>query len=508
MPSLQLCILLTILGGLEVTNIAGSYSQHLQLVITCLTIWTIALQTQRNMTSMINMAIILVCIHFTITILTQIWGLFPNNQQTLPLYSAIFIFMLFILWSWMLIEPTHYHHPSIDQPNADDSNRRDSWVLVEMPLQEQQQQLEPQQLDIDPPPPPPHENTTTQPSLSFNPPPTDETNNSTTTTSTTPTTSSPLVARKGNGNHNDLTPEQLNQCIELKNQLLQEIGKEWKQQQVYDQFITFLDEETCRRFLVARTWNMKKAKTQLKSALQWRLKEKPWNKLFKDSPGCLNNPFALSMRIVSLDCDKRPVVYACFGHAPSRWNADFILQHLISLMESGYSIITKQFRCGEVENASSNQWIWIIDFHGFTLWDQNPRSSSLVAQLMTNFPEMLNLCVLIDAPNVFNVIWSAISPLLDDRVRKKASFVSGKNLITKLEPRVGQETTEWILQEMKQVRQFSCPPRKYWIPTPEHDPRGTKTYVNSKYYVETPGEAYEKKQLNNASSSEGLLLSP
>ena len=145
------------------------------------------------------------------------------------------------------------------------------------------------------------------------------------------------------------------------------------------------------------------------------------------------------------------------------------------------------------------QMVWVIDFHGFTVWDQNPNSAVETGRLMAHFPEMLNMCVLIDAPWLFNATWKLVSSVLDERVAKKVSFVSVDKLASTLSGRLGERMCKWIVEEALEARKKLVDPkslRKYWIAPSnpdEHDPRGAPGYVGSDLYVKTPGDAFEER---------------
>ncbi len=66
-----------------------------------------------------------------------------------------------------------------------------------------------------------------------------------------------------------------------------------------------------------------------------------------------------------------------------------------------------------------DQWIWIIDFHGFTLRDCDPRSATMAIDLLQHYPERLFRVIFLDAPFIFGALWSAIRSVLDERTAGK-----------------------------------------------------------------------------------------
>jgi len=139
-------------------------------------------------------------------------------------------------------------------------------------------------------------------------------------------------------------------------------------------------------------------------------------------------------------------------------------------MEAAKELINKEFKSGKVTQASGMQWVWVIDFLGFSFRDQNPFAAVFVARVMAHYPEFMHCTVLVDAP---------------------------KSMEDKLVKRLGERMVKWLLAEMAAVRQPGQEKRKYWlVPGPgEHDSRGDAKYVEDKeLYVETPGDAWEKRQ--------------
>lgn len=81
------------------------------------------------------------------------------------------------------------------------------------------------------------------------------------------------------------------------------------------------------------------------------------------------------MRVIGLDIEKRPVVYTSFIQATERFNSDENIEYMGRLLEATYAkTIRGQFDKRITSDAKQLQWIWVVDFYGFGLRDQNPRS--------------------------------------------------------------------------------------------------------------------------------------
>lgn len=70
------------------------------------------------------------------------------------------------------------------------------------------------------------------------------------------------------------------------------------------------------------------------------------------------------------------------------------------------------------------QWVWIMDFHGFGFADINVRlAKSFLDVSAQHYPERLGLFLLVDAPRLFNALWSAIENWIDPVTKKKIRFL-------------------------------------------------------------------------------------
>ena len=319
------------------------------------------------------------------------------------------------------------------------------------------------------------------------------------------------LASKGNGRGEDVTPEQAKMCERLRDEARREAGKAWEARGFAEVLAEFCDEEAARRVLVARQWNYDNAKKQMMGLLAWRLEKTPWVKPFSASPACNPNPLGLCQRIIGFDVVGRPVIYLAFSQGHDRWNVQNNVEHMLLALEAAARLMKRRFHEGLTSDAAAQLTVWVLDFIGFGFWDQNPNSAVQTGYMMANYPEMLGLCVLLDAPGLFQATWKLVSAVIDDRVRQKVMFVGLSEMEKQLTPALGAEVTQWIVDESREIRQPTpkgSPTRKYWTPPSSagaHDPRGLPSYVGSRDYVETPGDAYEKRR---AEGKQATLAGP
>ncbi|XP_052237404.1 phosphatidylinositol transfer protein 3-like [Dreissena polymorpha] len=91
----------------------------------------------------------------------------------------------------------------------------------------------------------------------------------------------------------------------------------------------FLSEQTLRRYLLSRDWDVSAAKKQIKDTLEWRRETKPQHVV---CAFCQTTPGGHAMRKVGFDKSGRPVIYTqcCTQHQP----VDSAIQHQVYLLET------------------------------------------------------------------------------------------------------------------------------------------------------------------------------
>ena len=169
-----------------------------------------------------------------------------------------------------------------------------------------------------------------------------------------------------------------------------------------------------RRVLTARGMDVDKAAAQLLKTLEWRQKEDPATIV---CPACQADPHSHNLRQVGLDAMDRPVIYACFSQGANRFDIEATEKHVIQVLET-----TLAAHASGGDGAEVEQWIWVIDFHGFSLRDCDPRSATMVIDLLQHYPERLHRVVFLDSPFIFGALWSAIRSVLDDRTAGKVPY--------------------------------------------------------------------------------------
>ena len=313
----------------------------------------------------------------------------------------------------------------------------------------------------------------------------------------------------GNGEGKPLTRDQLESIETLYNWAIkQETNLRSDDGEVEgcnkDDTELWCERETARRFLVARKWNLTAAQSKLGGTLKWRYSRDGRDTLtmeFWESPKALQNPLALCLRVVGYDKDGRPIIYTNFKHAHDRWDVEANILHLTLVLETCCRILKERCKKGWNKTASSRQWIFIIDFDGFGIWDQNPKTATHTIKVLDRYPELMNRVIMVNAPFLFSATWKMIKPLLDSRVKEKVVFLSDKAMGEDIElrDRLGDEAMDWILREVRDNldRRSAESPKRYWVPPSGegHDSRGIQSYVeDAELYAKTPGDVWQERQ--------------
>lgn len=170
-----------------------------------------------------------------------------------------------------------------------------------------------------------------------------------------------------------------------------------------------------RRYLVARNWNVEKAKKMLEESLKWRSTYKPeeirWHEVAhegetgKVSRANFHDRFGRTVLIM------RP-------GKQNTTSAEGNIRHLVYLIEN--SILN----LAEGQESMS----WLIDFTGWTLRTQVPVRTALdiINVLQSHYPERLAVAFLYNPPRIFEAFWKAIKYFLDPKTSEKVKFVYPK----------------------------------------------------------------------------------
>ena len=180
----------------------------------------------------------------------------------------------------------------------------------------------------------------------------------------------------------------------------------------------FCDDRALGRYLRATNGNVENAKKLLMRTLTWR-------GTIRGMHG--SHPFSVSeftqeidkgdIYISSLDSEGRAVIVirgSMLG-STDKLDTDKVLRHLTFILESACRLMVDQ-----------EQWVCIIDLHGFM--SQAPLSFSLeLLRTLTDFyTERLYSAIIVDAPSLFSFLWASISPFLEEGTKRKINFITSR----------------------------------------------------------------------------------
>ncbi|XP_069381215.1 SEC14-like protein 1 [Paralichthys olivaceus] len=218
----------------------------------------------------------------------------------------------------------------------------------------------------------------------------------------------------------DLTPLQESCLIRLR-QWLQEThkGKIPKDQHVL-------------RFLRARDFNLDKARELLCQSLTWRKQHQvdflldTW-----EQPQLLQEYYTGGWH--HHDRDGRPLYILRLGQMDTKGlvralGEEVLLRQVLSINEEGLR------RCEEntrVFGRPISCWTCLVDLEGLNmrhLWRPGVKALLRIIEVVeANYPETLGRLLILRAPRVFPLLWTLVSPLIDENTRKKFLVYAGND---------------------------------------------------------------------------------
>lgn len=268
---------------------------------------------------------------------------------------------------------------------------------------------------------------------------------------------------------------------------VQEMTKRFEGMKAEDDDLDFLTEQTFRRYLQARDWNLDHAEKLLTSTVVWRKDTKPQHVA---CTYCQARPGVHSMRHVGFDRFDRPVLYANFAQCVTQHHhAEDSLQHMIYLTENATRAMAPHV----------HQFVWVLDFTGMKVSSCNPHIAYTVEQVVSyHYPERLGACVCVNHGVMFQAFWQTIKhfvpPATAKKVHAERHHHKVEEVFTELFP---DELRDWLLDEMRLNKLHPVPKeqKEFWKARDSgHDPRGCNSYVE-KYIVNFPKDEYSPKKL-------------
>ncbi|XP_026025592.1 SEC14-like protein 1 isoform X1 [Astatotilapia calliptera] len=191
-------------------------------------------------------------------------------------------------------------------------------------------------------------------------------------------------------------------------------------------------DEHILRFLRARDFNMDKAREILCQSLTWR-KQHQVDYLLEtwSSPQVLQDYYTGGWH--HHDKDGRPLYILRLGQMDTKGlvralGEESLLRHVLSINEEGLR------RCEEntkVFGRPISCWTCLVDLEGLNmrhLWRPGVKALLRIIEVVeANYPETLGRLLILRAPRVFPVLWTLVSPFIDENTRKKFLIYAGND---------------------------------------------------------------------------------
>ncbi|XP_039979510.1 SEC14-like protein 1 [Xiphias gladius] len=186
------------------------------------------------------------------------------------------------------------------------------------------------------------------------------------------------------------------------------------------------------RFLRARDFNLDKARELLCQSLTWRKQHQvdflldTWER-----PQLLQEYYTGGWH--HHDREGRPLYILRLGQMDTKGlvralGEEVLLRQVLSINEEGLR------RCEEntrVFGRPVSCWTCLVDLEGLNmrhLWRPGVKALLRIIEMVeANYPETLGRLLILRAPRVFPVLWTLVSPLIDENTRKKFLVYAGND---------------------------------------------------------------------------------
>jgi hypothetical protein len=216
----------------------------------------------------------------------------------------------------------------------------------------------------------------------------------------------------------------------------------------------FLTPATLRRYAVARNADVDAARKNLIETLEWRTEHVP-DKLWCSS--CEEDEHSHCFFPVGVDDSHRLTIYACAARAKTN-EKTMAVRHMVQTLEHAWRSTD--------ELDLHPQWLWLIDFSGFSFWHamQGSTSNAVLASFSAHLPERLGNAILINPPGVFDILLAAMRPFIDARTMSKVHIVrctpeTAAKAFTQFGIKEDSEIAKWMeLVMAKEAKPSNLPP--------------------------------------------------
>uniref|UniRef100_A0A158Q8A3 CRAL-TRIO domain-containing protein n=1 Tax=Elaeophora elaphi TaxID=1147741 RepID=A0A158Q8A3_9BILA len=191
------------------------------------------------------------------------------------------------------------------------------------------------------------------------------------------------------------------------------------------------------RFLRARDFDVARASDMVQKSVKWR-KQHNVDKILQEFeappilkqffPGCWHHN----------DKEGRPVFVLRLGKLDMKGllrtcGMETIMKFTLSVVEQG---LIKTAKATKILGAPISTWTLLVDLEGLSmrhLWRPGIQALLRIIEVAeAHYPETMGLVLIARAPRVFPVLWTLISPFIDENTRKKFMINAGEPVISEL----------------------------------------------------------------------------
>ncbi|KAK3604295.1 hypothetical protein CHS0354_011367 [Potamilus streckersoni] len=186
------------------------------------------------------------------------------------------------------------------------------------------------------------------------------------------------------------------------------------------------------RFLRARDFSVEKAREMLVHSLAWRkLNKIDYLLQTYEPPSVLERYYSGGWHYS--DKDGRPLYILRLGNMDVKGimksvGEEAILKHVLSVNEEG---LRRAAEATRKKGYPVSACTCIVDLEGLSmrhLWRPGIRALLRIIEIVeANYPETMGRLLIVRAPRVFPVLWTLISPFIDENTRQKFMFYGGND---------------------------------------------------------------------------------
>uniref|UniRef100_A0A0K0ESX1 Col_cuticle_N domain-containing protein n=1 Tax=Strongyloides stercoralis TaxID=6248 RepID=A0A0K0ESX1_STRER len=257
------------------------------------------------------------------------------------------------------------------------------------------------------------------------------------------------------------------------------------------------------RFLRARDFDVSKARDMVISSLLWRKQHNIDKILHEFTPPSVLKQFFPGSWHYKDKCG-RPLYIIRLGHMDVKGilravGLNVLTKFILSICEEGLEKTTEATK--ELGKPIST-WTLLVDLEGLSmrhLWRPGVHALLKIIEIVeANYPETMGLVLITRAPRVFPVLWTLISPFINENTRKKFMVNSNEHIVKDLKKYIDENYLPTFLSGncFFSASSGGHVPKNLYLPSTnllnEEDDLLTSIYITGNIYRSIPVENFVK----------------